>query len=319
MATTAKAALCFIISYDHVLNKEELWKEWIKPNEDIINVYFFYKDYSKIQSEWIKAHALPPSYICQTTYTNIIPAYLGLMMFALRHDANNRWFCFLTDSCCPIASPMRFRMLFQQNFDKSVMKWRPAWWNVTYQKRSNLALLPKCLHLGNSPYFILCRTDVYGILNLVKNKNEYFRIVCEGGVANESLFAICLTMGGTIHQVINEVTHVTDWDRMTSPTSPWIFRDQENEHISAEDICFIEKELDDHRGFKFFIRKVAPDFPDEALRYYIYEKFPSSVLPAVKKSKKDFIFTCINLVFELFAVFSLLLYVGYYLRHQTLN
>ena len=25
-----KIALCVIISYDHILNKEEIWKEWIE-------------------------------------------------------------------------------------------------------------------------------------------------------------------------------------------------------------------------------------------------------------------------------------------------
>ena len=38
-----KVALCFIISYEHILNKEQLWIDWIKPNQDIINVYFHYK------------------------------------------------------------------------------------------------------------------------------------------------------------------------------------------------------------------------------------------------------------------------------------
>ena len=32
-----KIALCFIISYEHVLNKEQLWIDWINPNKDIIN------------------------------------------------------------------------------------------------------------------------------------------------------------------------------------------------------------------------------------------------------------------------------------------
>ena len=51
-----KIALCFIISYEHILNKEELWREWIEHNKDIINVYFYYKDLKKIKSEWIQKH-----------------------------------------------------------------------------------------------------------------------------------------------------------------------------------------------------------------------------------------------------------------------
>ena len=45
-----KIALCFIINYEHILNKEDIWREWIEPNKDIINVYFFYKDFRKIKS-----------------------------------------------------------------------------------------------------------------------------------------------------------------------------------------------------------------------------------------------------------------------------
>jgi hypothetical protein len=39
-----KVALCFIINYQHILEKEEIWKKWILYNKDIINVYFFYKE-----------------------------------------------------------------------------------------------------------------------------------------------------------------------------------------------------------------------------------------------------------------------------------
>jgi hypothetical protein len=43
-----KIALCFIISYDHILIKEDLWRKWIEYNKDIINVYFYYKDLKKL-------------------------------------------------------------------------------------------------------------------------------------------------------------------------------------------------------------------------------------------------------------------------------
>ena len=42
-----KVSLCFIISYNHVLKKEEIWKEWIEYNKDIINIYFYYQDFNK--------------------------------------------------------------------------------------------------------------------------------------------------------------------------------------------------------------------------------------------------------------------------------
>ena len=60
-----KVALCFIISYEHILNKEQLWIDWIKPNQDIINIYFHYKDINKIKSSWIKLYTIPPNLIAK--------------------------------------------------------------------------------------------------------------------------------------------------------------------------------------------------------------------------------------------------------------
>ena len=119
-----KAALCFIISYSQTVNKEQIWIDWIEPNKDIINVYFHYKNYSEIKSEWIKKHAIHPKYIAKTDYMHIVPAYLALMSFAINHDIENQWFCFLTDSCVPIISPLKFRELFFENYSKSIVSWK---------------------------------------------------------------------------------------------------------------------------------------------------------------------------------------------------
>ena len=107
-----KVALCFIINYDHILNKEHIWREWIEPNEDIINTYFYYKNLTKIKSPWILKHTIPPHLIHETSYYHVIPAYLSIMNFAYTEDKENQWFCMLTDSCCPIISPKKFRYLF---------------------------------------------------------------------------------------------------------------------------------------------------------------------------------------------------------------
>ena len=81
-----KIALCFIISYEHIVNKEDIWREWIEPNKDIINVYFYYKDFNKIKSQWIIEHTIPPNYIHETSYYHVIPAYLSILNFASKHD-----------------------------------------------------------------------------------------------------------------------------------------------------------------------------------------------------------------------------------------
>jgi hypothetical protein len=262
-----KVALCFIISYKHILNKEEIWREWIEYNKDIINVYFYYKNKSKIKSLWILKHCLPESEcIYKTSYYHIIPAYLSLMKYAL-NDSQNQWFCFLTDACCPLVSPRRFRYLFYKYREKSIFSWRKAWWNPRFHKRANLALLPEEFHLANDPWFTLKREDVAVTLSYIKKKTNLLRIISVGGLANESLFAIILYACGKLKNVINKASHATDWDRMASSTSPHIFQQGDSQDIH----CF-EKFLnnDIKEIYSMFIRKIAPEFPDTIIRHYIY-------------------------------------------------
>jgi hypothetical protein len=274
-----KIALCFIISYDHILNKEELWREWIEPNKDIIHVYFYYKDLKKIKSPWILQHALPQSCIYETSYYHVIPAYLSLMQHALKYD--NQWMCFLTDSCCPIVSPQRFRSLFYEYWDRSIMSWKPAWWNVIFHKRANLALLPIELRLANDPWFVLKREHAAKVLHFSRTQVPVVKTICDGGLANESLFAIILygykqltrVKGSNVVEVINGVTHLADWSRMASATSPHIFKEGD-----TRDIRFLETNLPQHKCVMFF-RKVSPDFPDDILRKYIYKKDDSLMVP----------------------------------------
>jgi hypothetical protein len=262
-----KIALCFIISYEHILNKEKIWREWIEPNKDIINVYFYYKDFKQIQSTWIKEHTIPIDCIYETSYYYVIPAYLSILNFASIRDKENTWFCMLTDSCCPIISPKHFRYLFYKYNKQSLFSWKYAWWNPNFHKRANLAKLPKELRLANDPWFILTRENVNQILYFVSTQKVLTKTICDGGLANESLFAIILKFYNKLdNNIINTPSHLTDWNRRSSTTSPHLFKD-----ANEEDIDFIEKELE-RNEYTVFIRKIAPEFPDEILRYYIYDK-----------------------------------------------
>ena len=264
-----KVALCFIISYEHILNKEEIWKTWIEPNKDIINVYFYYKDINKIKSSWIINHSIPPDYIHETTYYHVIPAYLSILSFALKQDSSNQWFCLLTDSCCPIVSPRRFRYMFFNYYNKTLLSWKRAWWNISFHKRANLQHLPSELHLGNDPWFVMKRENVLQTMQFVKTQQPIVKTICDGGLANESLFAIIMCACKQLEtnsSVISATTHLTDWNRMSSFTSPHTFKD-----ANSADIKFIDTELDKNK-YALFIRKMAPEFPDDILRNFIYEK-----------------------------------------------
>ena len=266
-----KIALCFIINYNHVLNKEHIWREWIEPNKDIINVYFYYKELDKIKSAWILDHTIPPKCIHETSYYHVIPAYLALMNYAFNKDIQNKWFCMLTDSCCPIISPKRFRHLFYNHHNNSLFAWKPAWWNPEIHKRGNLAKLPKELWLGHDPWFTLTRENFKQVMYFVRTQPAITNTICNGGLANETLFAVIFQLykeldpNNSKSHIIRSSTHITDWSRPNSPTSPHVFK-----YADDQDIQFINKELNNNKT-AMFIRKIDPEFPDTVLTRYIYE------------------------------------------------
>jgi hypothetical protein len=259
---TVKAALCFIISYKHVLNKEHIWKEWIEPNKDIINVYFHYKDLRYIKSHWIRSHAIPQNLVVDTSYYHIVPAYMTLLSYGILHDSANKWFCFLTDSCVPIISPQKFRELFFLSYDYSILNWKKAWWNVDIHKRANLRLCPEKYRLGHDPWFILKRSDAIKVINFMIEKQSLYRQICLGGLANESIFAIILQAKDELKNVLQESSTLTNWSQMSSATSPYLFK-----HGTKEDIEFIKKGL--LNKYSIFLRKVDTDFPDDILKMFI--------------------------------------------------
>jgi len=258
-----KVALCFIISYQHILNKEQLWIDWIKPNQDILNVYFHYKDFNLIKSPWIKMYTIPPEYTHQTTYYNVVPAYMTLLSYAFHHDKENLWFVMLTDSCVPIISPAKFRQLFFDHYKASIFKWRPAYWNINIHRRANLWLLKKEYWLANDPWFTLSRHHVQHCILFMARKNGLYKQINDGGLANESIFAIMLQTFNELTNpdtLINSITTITDWTRMATPTSPYLFKE-----ATAENINIIEKGLKENK-YAMFLRKVSPEFPDATLQ-----------------------------------------------------
>lgn len=260
-----KAALCFIISYQHVLQKEHIWRNWIESNKDIIQVYFHYKDISLIRSPWIKRHCIPKVYIAKTSYYHVVPAYISVLSYAFSHDINNKWFCLLTDSCVPIISPQKFRALFFENYYRSIFKWKPAYWNIELQQRANLKYLNSTYHLANDPWFTLTRNHVNKCILFTVKKNDIYQRVCKGGLANESLFAIILHTFNDLesYYVVNNSSTIADWNRMSNATSPHVFSEG-----TEDDLTFIRNELLQNK-YAMFLRKIDSTFPDEILLEFI--------------------------------------------------
>jgi hypothetical protein len=272
-----KVALCFIISYDHKVNKEDLWIEWISQNSDLFNIYFHYKDPLKITSPWIRKHAIPYKYTMPTDYLHCVPAYFALMYYASIMDKDNQWFCFLTESCVPIISPIKFREMFLTHYNHTFIKCQPIWWNTQYSNRANLKHFPVEYHLANSPWFVLTRTDVDLCFKYVQQCNKEYHMICRGDVANESVFAIILGKYGRLRsKIYNENTTITDWNRMTSPTSPYVFHS-----VTSTDRAFIENYFKENR-FSMFLRKIHADYPDELLKEIIYKKTSRNMVSPIR-------------------------------------
>lgn len=189
------------------------------------------------------------------------------------------------------------------------MSWKEAWWNIEFHKRANLAKLPKEFRLGNDPWFTLKRENVCQVLDFVNKQQEITKTICSGGLANESLFAISLYYHRQLElngPVISSATHIADWNRMQTKTSPHLFQ-----KADEQDIKFIGTELERNK-YAMFIRKVAPEFPDEVLRHYIYEHNKDNDNKLSLREPNIFIYNRIIeykkklfIIFVMFAVFYL--------------
>jgi len=257
-----KIALLFIINYNHILLKEELWKQWIEPNKDIINVYFYYKDINLIKSQWIRERCIPSTLIYPTSYYYVIPAYYSLMYYSYNHNKENTWFCFLTDSCCPIISPEKFAELFTTNYNKSIFSYKPAYWNPNFHKRANLAKIPRKYWLAQDPWFIATKKHIELFLLFPKVERKLMNVIISGGLANETLFAVILKYFNQLNNetLINNSSHITDWRRMSSKTSPYVFKT-----VNEYDINFIKNSLKNN-NYAVFLRKLDASFPDTNIK-----------------------------------------------------
>jgi len=131
-------------------------------------------------------------------------------------------------------------------------------------RRANLRLLKKEYQLANDPWFTLSRTHVQKCILFLVAKNDIYKQVNSGGLANESIFAIMLQTFGQLSNhssLINAVSTIADWSRMSSPTSPYLFKNGDN---LDPDINIISNLLKENPS-AMFLRKVDRSFPDQAI------------------------------------------------------
>ena len=91
-----------------------------------------------------------------------------------------------------------------------------------------------------------------------------------GGLANESIFAIILQIFNELTnpiRLINESSNLSDWSRMSSSTSPYLFK-----HASQENINLISNLLKENK-YAIFLRKVHRSFPDSVIKDIMNDNF----------------------------------------------
>jgi hypothetical protein len=97
--------------------------------------------------------------------------------------------------------------------------------------------------------------------------NKTYTLICRGGLANESIFAIMLEtyleLGSLArHQIVNKSSTLCNWEKMSTPTSPYVFKTGDKYETD-----YISTHIED---YSMFIRKINPSYPDELLLNNIY-------------------------------------------------
>jgi hypothetical protein len=103
---------------------------------------------------------------------------------------------------------------------------------------------------------------VHKCIIFLATKNDIYQLVNAGGLANESIFAIILQTFDQLNNstaLLNAASTITDWSRMSSPTSPYLFKESTPENINI--ITNLLKE----NPHAMFLRKVDREFPDQAI------------------------------------------------------
>jgi len=228
---------------------------------------------------------------------------MNLLLYSYNHDKNNQWFCMLTDACCPIISPQKFRELFMKNYNKSIIKCKKAHWNVELHQRANLKYFSKDFHLVNDTWIKLCRYNVHLCILFMAGNNGMYEKINNGGLANESLFAIVLKIFNEFdkNKLINSSATICDWLRMSNPTSPDLFN-----KCSEQDEEIIKQLLKDN-PYSLFLRKVNYQFPDEKLielSYWDIKNNNNQLININKKIKKNILCFIVFLSFFVFLLSS---------------
>lgn len=131
----------------------------------------------------------------------------------------------------------------------------------------------------------------------LKYKTETFNKINTGGLANESIFAIILQTFGELTnplKLINESSSVCDWKRMSTPTSPYVFKE-----ATPENIDIIVNLLKENRH-TMFLRKVDRSFPDSVIKDIMNMDFNHKIDILHNQGKKKIVYLYFIIIYPTF-------------------
>jgi hypothetical protein len=250
-------AFCFMVTKD--LSKENVWKKWLNELNKLnvkYNIYVHVSDPTKVKSDWLKKYLIPQN--IPTWWDDHMDAELTLLKYAL-DNSNDSWFINLSETTIPMVSPSKFKKMFNNYKNKTILQYKKIWWDPRFQDRGNSLKFPPKARLGNSEWCSICNEDMRVICYMWKNTN-IINTIMKKPHADESIFSVSLYIGNRFKNTINAFNTLMDWERDLEASSPYTFKYPYTEY----DKKFIEEFLKKNK-YVMFMRKVDSTFPDKII------------------------------------------------------
>ncbi len=101
------------------INHRFFWEEYLKNNDDKINIYCHPKNPKNVTIPWLKKNIIPN--LVETEWGYITNAYFNLLSTAMK-DKDNIKFITISESCIPLVSFNKLYYNLMGNLDKSYIK-----------------------------------------------------------------------------------------------------------------------------------------------------------------------------------------------------
>jgi hypothetical protein len=251
------ATFCFLVTRD--LIKERIWRSWFSGLDALGFQYSIATHCSNpadIKSDWLRATLIPDS--LPTSWEFHAQAILALYEYTF-NNSESQWISLHSESCVPIVSPARFIAIFEESKGRTMLSYRPIWWDPAIIPRANLTKIPAKFHVQHPEWCILAREDLIIILIIANKNRALIQHILAGPAADESLVGICLGFYDRLKDVINTQTTIVDWDRSPNGDNPYTFATW---GPADDELMKIKRAK---HPWAMFLRKIGSTIPDEII------------------------------------------------------